>query len=226
MLNSLRTGLRGRPARLRTSFRAGERRPRQSTRAHLISAQYGRRKPFIIGLFLYSVLQGLCAAVNNFGALLFLRFLAGVAGSPPFTNAGATIGDLFPPDQRGIPMSLFSLSPFAGPALGPLVGGFLGPSHLGYKFIFILLCILSAVSCIITYFFLPETYPPALRYQKAKRLRKGGEAHMHSELDLARKNWKSNIGIWLWRPMEMLAKEPILATICLLFVCCPSVAML
>ena len=180
-----------------------------------ISEAYGRRPVFIAGLVMFALANGLCAAVSNFGALLFFRFLSGVAGSPPLTNSGATIGDIFPPEKRGIPMALFSLAPFAGPALGPLLAGFISPGRLGYKFMFVIFCSLSVICAIISFFFLPETYAPTLRYHKAKGLRKSGQAHMHSELDLQRKNWKSNLLVWLYRPAQMIVTEPILATMTL-----------
>jgi DHA1 family multidrug resistance protein-like MFS transporter len=180
-----------------------------------LSEIFGRRKVFIIGLALYTLANGLCAAAPNFGSLLFFRFFAGLAASPPSTNSGACIGDIYPPAERGLPMAFFSLAPFCGPALGPLIGGFIGPSHLGYRWVFIVLAILTGAACIVTICFLPETYPPTLRYEKAKRLRKTGQAHMHSELDLQKSNWQSNMIVWLYRPLQMLVQEPILAVICL-----------
>jgi len=43
----------------------------------------------------------------------------------PLTNAGALIADIWDQDRRGIALAFFSLAPFAGPAIGPIVGGFM-----------------------------------------------------------------------------------------------------
>lgn len=59
---------------------------------------------------------------------LVFRFLGGCAASSPLANAGALMGDIWDQRTRGKAVALFTLAPFAGPALGPVVGGFIGAS--------------------------------------------------------------------------------------------------
>ena len=63
---------------------------------------------------------------ENILTLLILRFFAGAFDSSPLTNAGGVIADVFSAKQRGLAMSVFAAAPFMGPALGIIVGGFLG----------------------------------------------------------------------------------------------------
>lgn len=57
--------------------------------------------------------------------LLVARFIDGFAGSAFLAVAAGTIVDMFVPQQLLIPMTVFSGGAFVGPALGPLMGGFI-----------------------------------------------------------------------------------------------------
>lgn len=100
-------------------------------------------------------------------------------------------------------MALYSLSPFAGPSLGPLLGGFIADSHLDWRWTFIVLTFLGIFASVVT-LFLPETYKPALEYAKAQRLRRQGHKNVKSVLDAHRDSWRQEIGRWFLRPAEML----------------------
>lgn len=54
---------------------------------------------------------------NNFGALCFLRFLAGFCWAPTLTVAVGSIAESFAPARRGPMLAIFILMPFLGPGL-------------------------------------------------------------------------------------------------------------
>jgi MFS family permease len=54
----------------------------------------------------------------------------------PLTNAGGLISDIWDSDTRGIAIAFFSLAPFAGPSLGPTVGGFMAVSGVPWQDLF------------------------------------------------------------------------------------------
>jgi predicted MFS family arabinose efflux permease len=64
-----------------------------------------------------------CAVGQNMQTILVGRFLSGLAGSAFLSVAAGTVSDLFVPAKVGPPMMLFTMSPFIGPPLGPLLGG-------------------------------------------------------------------------------------------------------
>jgi len=39
--------------------------------------------------------------------------------------AGGTVGDLFVKSQLSLPMMIYTASPFIGPEVGPILGGFI-----------------------------------------------------------------------------------------------------
>lgn len=99
-----------------------------------MSEVWGRRYLFIGTYCLFTAFNGGVVASQNIWTLIILRFLAGTAGSSPLTNAGGTVADVFPAQQRGLGMAIFAAAPFLGPAIGPIVSdqSRLLPSFLGY----------------------------------------------------------------------------------------------
>jgi len=66
-----------------------------------------------------------CAAAQNIQTLLVARFLGGLSGSAFLGVAAGTVVDMFIPQQLLYPMTVFSGASFVGPALGPVMGGFI-----------------------------------------------------------------------------------------------------
>lgn len=88
-----------------------------------LSETYGRRPIFIITFIVYTGFQVGCALSRNTASILIFRFLGGIFASAPLTNSGALLADIWDGDHRGQAMSFFSLAPFAGPSVGPIVAG-------------------------------------------------------------------------------------------------------
>jgi MFS family permease len=80
---------------------------------------------FVAGYCVYTGFQVGCALSKNTASILVFRFLGGTFAAAPLTNSGALIADIWDGDHRGQAMSLFSLAPFAGPSIGPIVAGFI-----------------------------------------------------------------------------------------------------
>lgn len=62
------------------------------------------------------------ATSKNAASIFITRFIGGIFGSAPASNASAAIGDFYSPAARGIAMSLFALVLVGGPSVGPLIG--------------------------------------------------------------------------------------------------------
>lgn len=88
----------------------------------------GRNPPYIVTFTIFMALSIGVAEVNNFPALIVLRFLQGFFGSPCLATGGASIGDIY--SLLRLPYYLTGWAAFAtaGPALGPLISGFSVPA--------------------------------------------------------------------------------------------------
>lgn len=123
------------------------------------------------------------------------------------TLVGGTLADLWPTAERGVPMAAFSAAPFIGPAIGPLVGGFLSDA-LGWRWLYWIQLIASGVVYILITFTVPETYAPTILARRAKKLRAStGESDHVTEQDLDLRPLSERLAIFLIRPFQLLFGE-------------------
>lgn len=54
---------------------------------------------------------------------------------------------------------MFTLAPFAGPTLGPIVGGYISTSGTSWRWLFWVLTLFAGACTVVIIFTLPETYP-------------------------------------------------------------------
>ncbi|KZV65936.1 MFS general substrate transporter [Peniophora sp. CONT] len=176
-----------------------------------VSERIGRRPILIISFLFYTGWQVGCALSPNTGSLIVFRLLGGLFASAPLTVSGAVVGDLWDAKTRGKAMTMFSVAPFAGPALGPTVSGWIAQSGTNWRWIFWVLTIFAGVCLMLIVFTMKETYAPVLLSHKARRLRKEtGESQYYSPLEADKQPFVHRAKKVLGTPFEMLAKEPIL----------------
>ena len=150
-----------------------------------------------------------CAS-QNLPTILILRFLAGIFGASPLTNAGGTIADMFPASERGTAMTVFAAAPFLGPVIGPVVGGFVAET-VGWRWLEGVMTIFSGSLFLVGAFTLPETYAPVLLRRRASRLSKLTGHVYKARIDAENKAISSREAFAkaLLRPWILLFLEPI-----------------
>lgn len=137
-----------------------------------LSEFYGRRWVFYISFTGYLAFNFLCAFAPNFASLLVGRLLTGTFASAPLTNAPGVLADVWGPVERGNAMATFSMMTFVGPAVGPVVSGFLELKK-DWRWSFYVLLWLGGITELLM-FTIPETLPSAVLVNKARRLRATG----------------------------------------------------
>ncbi|KAL4916765.1 major facilitator superfamily domain-containing protein [Aspergillus aurantiobrunneus] len=181
-----------------------------------LSELYGRKRPLLAGYAVFVVFQIPVAVAQNVATLIVCRFLGGVAASGPLSIAGGYFADFFDPVQRGLALAIFSGTTLVGPITGPIVGGFITESHLGWRWTAWITMIMAAAAGLIGMIFLPETYHPVLLQRKAARLRlETRNWALHAKLDESPVDMQSIVTRYLSRPLQMLLREPILQLITL-----------
>lgn len=176
-----------------------------------LSEFVGRQLPFFVSFGIMAALLAGCAGADKIYTLLVLRFFAGAFGSAPLTNSGGVISDMFPPEQRGLALSLFAAAPFAGPALGPVIGGFLGMTS-GWRWVEGFLAAFAGLLWILMTLLVPETYAPVLLRRRAERLSDLTGQVYRTKLDMdsaGGRSLKRMFGMSLLRPWVLLFREPI-----------------
>ncbi|KAM0326302.1 hypothetical protein ACHAQA_006900 [Verticillium albo-atrum] len=154
-----------------------------------------------------------CAVADNIATLIVCRTIDGIAFSAPMTLVGGTLADLWRNEERGVPMAAFSAAPFMGPAIGPLVGGFLSDA-LGWRWLYWLQLILAFVVWVLITFTVPETYTPTILARRAARLRAETSDPTHvTEQDIDPRPLSARLGVFLIRPFQLLFQELIVLLI-------------
>jgi len=87
-----------------------------------LSDRHGRSIAMIGGGLVFATSVAAYGLVDSVGALSALRLLTGVGEAFFFVGALTAMSDLAPAERRGEAISLFSLSLYAGLAVGPLIG--------------------------------------------------------------------------------------------------------
>ncbi|KAK8854610.1 hypothetical protein IAR55_003349 [Kwoniella newhampshirensis] len=181
-----------------------------------LSEAFGRRPIFIITFIVYTGFQVGCALSKNTASILVFRFLGGVFASAPLTNSGALLADIWEGDHRGQAMSLFSVAPFAGPSIGPIVAGFIEVSGTNWRWVYWILTMFAGFCFVVIVIFVPETYAPKLLAVKAKKLRKDTkEERWYAPLERSNTSFKARCNDILLKPFVILALEPMLQAVTL-----------
>lgn len=139
-----------------------------------LSETFGRRKLYLVCFSVFTLLQIPSALSPNIASLIAARTLSGFFGSVGIANGGGTISDMFEPSQRAGIFGWYLLGPLLGPSLGPLLGGVI-VQRLGWRWIFWILTIVCAVNTLTGYFFLKESYAPAILNARKTSLEHDGD---------------------------------------------------
>ncbi|KIP06011.1 hypothetical protein PHLGIDRAFT_107513 [Phlebiopsis gigantea 11061_1 CR5-6] len=170
------------------------------------------RPVFLITYSIYALFHLGGALGHNAATILSTRLLAGTFGSSPLTNASGVIADMWVARDRGVVSAIYATAPFMGPVIGPIVGGWIVETRLGWRFNFWLMFIFSILALLFGFIAMTETYAPALLRKRATKLRResGGQYHFISIHDIGRhKSITQTLKLNLRRPFLFLATEPI-----------------
>lgn len=85
----------------------------------------GRTKMFLIGIGLFTLASALCGLAPNIETLIAARALQGLAAAAMTPQALAIATVTFPPEEKGLAISLFGLSAGLAAVTGPIAGGLL-----------------------------------------------------------------------------------------------------
>ncbi|GAA5800268.1 major facilitator superfamily domain-containing protein [Helicostylum pulchrum] len=175
-----------------------------------LSELFGRKPVYVVALFIYAIFNIPCAVATNIETVLVCRFFAGFFASCSLTLAGGSIADLWPTEHRGNAIAYFAAAPYAGPVLGPIVGGWISVGTQSWRWIYWVNFIFSSLIWIIVCV-LPETYHPTLLAKRAKRMRleTGDPSYVTVEEEFP-VPLSELVQVNLVRPFVMLATEPIL----------------
>ena len=129
------------------------------------SDRRGRKAFLLWGLFFYALTSVAYLLANSLLALILVMALQGVATAMVQPVSMAYVGDLTPKGKEGAYAGYVNTAFLGGVAGGPVLGGVI-KDLFSMQASFILLGILSLLSLLLLFFFLPEVQKPQATHKK------------------------------------------------------------
>jgi DHA1 family bicyclomycin/chloramphenicol resistance-like MFS transporter len=123
-----------------------------------LSDRYGRRRPLLAGLALYTIASVGCALAGSVGQLMVWRGLQALGGCAGVVMARAVVRDVFGPREQARVLSSLMLVMGVAPILAPLLGGWV-LAHAGWRVLFWILVGFGATTWVAVARGLPDTAP-------------------------------------------------------------------
>lgn len=169
-----------------------------------LSETFGRKYVYVFGLLLFGLFILGSGFSQSITGLTICRFFAGFFSSPGLSLGTGTVSDVWSPETKGLPMSIFITAVQMGPALGPMIGGFLVENKswrwTQWVILFALLPIFAITSG------MDETYKRVILTRRARKL---GVEGPQTEDWSDPKTIKYFIRRTIIRPLHMLFTETI-----------------
>jgi EmrB/QacA subfamily drug resistance transporter len=127
--------------------------------ASRLSDQFGRKKLFIIGVFLFATSSLLCGISNSLQVLIFFRALQGLSAAFVVPVTMPLSCEIFPPEKRGTIMALWGAIAGLAAASGPTLGGIL-TQFFNWRYIFFINVPIGGICILLTMKFIKESYDP------------------------------------------------------------------
>ncbi|KAK3390033.1 major facilitator superfamily transporter [Podospora didyma] len=178
-----------------------------------LSETIGRYPVFLLATPIGALFVLGSALTHSFVGLCILRFLAGFCFGPGLAISAGVLNETYKPEKRGLPSTLFILTPFLGPGLAPAIGAFVS-NRMGWRWTQYTILFFAAWTLGITIVVGRETFHPVL---KARRLKKLGQTVTEKkEFGQIARHF---LTIAVLRPVHMLFTEPIVGLVCLYAAC-------
>ncbi|KAJ6184935.1 Major facilitator superfamily domain general substrate transporter [Penicillium mononematosum] len=174
-----------------------------------LSERFGRVPICHFFNLLFLIFTMVTSFSNSLAMVIVFRFLTGASVASICLNPAIT-GDLFAVKKRGTAMSLTSMIPILGSAVGPILGGYI-TQYLSWRWTFWLMAIVTACLSLIMAAALKESYVPVIR-RKALQKDSSNQEKVSSTLKyFTGWNWATFKGLALLtiRPFVILSSSRI-----------------
>lgn len=108
-----------------------------------LSDRFGRRPVLMAGVVVYLLASVVCAFAQTVEQLVFARLLQALGASCGPVVARAVVRDVYGRDRAATVLAYLAMAMALGPAVGPMIGGFL-TVHFGWRSNFVILALLGA----------------------------------------------------------------------------------
>ncbi|KAK5945209.1 hypothetical protein PMZ80_002413 [Knufia obscura] len=180
-----------------------------------LSEVFGRVRVMQGANLIFLLFNTVCGFARSKEQMMAFRFLSGIGGSAPQAIGGGIIHDCFKAGERGTAVAVYSLMPFISPAVAPIMGGYL-TQYATWRWAFWGTSLFDLVVQLACFFFLKETFAPAILAKKTKVLKQQtGNQQLHTKWQGPDHTTKKLVMKSLIRPFIMLTTQPALQAMAL-----------
>src|SRR3954471_13475021 len=90
---------------------------------------FGQKPVYLASLILFTIGSVLCGTARSLEMLILWRIVQGVGGGALQPTQQAILRQTFPPAEQGMAMAVFSMVIMVGPAIGPVLGGWITDNY-------------------------------------------------------------------------------------------------
>ncbi|OLF04282.1 MFS transporter [Actinophytocola xinjiangensis] len=120
--------------------------------------RYGPKRVLVVGLVVFTGASLWSGLADSAGMLIAARAVQGLGAAAMTPQTLSFITRLFPPDKRGLPISVWGAVAGVATITGPVIGGLL-VEHIGWQWIFLINLPIGVVSLVVALVALPDWRP-------------------------------------------------------------------
>ena len=90
---------------------------------------FGQKRVYLISMVMFVAGSALCGTARSLPALVLWRIIQGLGGGALQPTQQAILRQTFPPEEQGIAMAMFAMVVMIGPAIGPVLGGYITDNY-------------------------------------------------------------------------------------------------
>src|SRR6185437_14770018 len=124
-----------------------------------LAARFGRRQYFFASIVIFTIASLMCGLAPGFGDLVFWRIVQGLAGGGLISTSQTILRDTYPLKEQGKAMGIFAMGVIVGPALGPVIGGWI-TDNLTWRWAFFINLPVGIVAALLIYMYLQNPTKP------------------------------------------------------------------
>ncbi|KAG2742251.1 MFS general substrate transporter [Suillus brevipes Sb2] len=182
-----------------------------------LSEEVGRRPIYLASAFLGAMCNVLASVSQNIQTIMVARVLGGAFASTGAILVGGTIADIWEPEERGLPMAVFSMVSMVTTGLGSIISAWLElDPHLQWRWIQRIQAIVQGAYFLLSLLIMEETRSQIILRRIAKKIcKETGDDRYRARGDETRPKLSTMIKISCTRPIMFVLTEPIVTSICI-----------
>ncbi|WP_257266745.1 DHA2 family efflux MFS transporter permease subunit [Endozoicomonas sp. ONNA2] len=118
--------------------------------AGFLTLRFGERQLLLYSIGGFVAMSALCGQADSLMEIIFFRIFQGAFGAAVIPLSQSVLMQVYPKEEQGRAMALFSIGVMVGPVLGPVLGGIL-TEHLNWRWVFYINLPVGAVCLLLVF---------------------------------------------------------------------------